>query len=74
MQQSIQTRWPLFLVIFALGAAAGAAVATLLVVRDHGVRTANERLVAALQALGATVDPVPVYRWALPEDRRLLTT
>jgi uroporphyrinogen-III synthase len=34
----------------------------------------GEELCAALQARGADVRPVPVYRWALPEDVRPLET
>lgn len=41
----------------------------------HGLRIAvqeygeaNPELIAGLQARGAVVTPVPVYRWALPED------
>lgn len=41
---------------------AGARVA----VQEYGV--SNTELIAALRARGATVTPVPVYRWALPED------
>ena len=36
-------------------------------VQEYGV--ANRDLIAGLQARGATVMQVPVYRWALPEDR-----
>jgi len=36
-------------------------------VQEYGV--ANPEFVAALEARGALVTPVPVYQWALPEDR-----
>ena len=36
-------------------------------VQEYGV--SNRDLVAGLEARGATVMQVPVYRWALPEDR-----
>jgi len=36
------------------------------VVQEYGI--ANPELLAGLRALGAEVTPVPVYRWALPED------
>jgi len=49
-------------VVDALGAAAGREVA----VQEYGVP--NPALLAALRARGARVLPVPVYRWALPED------
>lgn len=39
-------------------------------VQEYGI--SNERLLAGLAARGATVQPVPVYRWALPADRRPL--
>ncbi|WP_454063685.1 uroporphyrinogen-III synthase [Candidatus Nitrospira salsa] len=43
-------------------------------VQEYGV--SNEELLDALRQLGALVTPVPVYRWALPDDieplRRLL--
>ena len=39
-------------------------------VQEYGVR--NERLCTELAARGASVDPVPVYRWGLPEDTRPL--
>jgi uroporphyrinogen-III synthase len=45
---------------------AGARVA----VQEYGV--ANDELLAALEARGASVMRVPVYRWALPEDLGLL--
>jgi uroporphyrinogen-III synthase len=35
-------------------------------VQEYGV--SNQELLEALQARGATVSAVPVYRWALPED------
>ena len=35
-------------------------------VQEYGV--SNPELLDALRARGATVTPVPVYRWALPED------
>lgn len=47
-------------------AVAGARVA----VQEYGVR--NERLCDELAARGASVDPVPVYRWTLPENTRPL--
>jgi len=72
MQRSMQTRWPLFLVIFALGAAAGVAVATLLVVRDHGVRTANERLVAAQMHHAVEIAELNEENTALGERNRSL--
>lgn len=34
--------------------------------QEYGIP--NPRLVAALESLGASVAPVPIYRWALPED------
>ncbi len=36
-------------------------------VQEYGV--SNRDLIAGLEARGARVRPVPVYRWALPEDR-----
>jgi uroporphyrinogen-III synthase len=36
------------------------------VVQEYGER--NPELLAALEARGATVRPLPVYRWALPEE------
>ena len=39
-------------------------------VQEYGVR--NERLCSELAARGASVEPVPVYRWGLPEDTRPL--
>ncbi len=43
-------------------------------IQEYG--TSNIELLDSLQTLGATVTPVPVYRWALPDDitplRRLL--
>ena len=39
-------------------------------VQEYGAP--NERLLAALSERGARVTPVPVYRWALPEDTRPL--
>lgn len=36
------------------------------VVQEYGI--ANPELLAGLRARGAEVTPVPVYRWALPED------
>ena len=41
-------------------------------VQEYGLP--NARLYAELQTRGATVTPVPVYRWALPEDIALLET
>jgi len=38
--------------------------------QEYGV--SNAQLLAGLRERGATVDAVPVYRWALPEDRRPL--
>jgi uroporphyrinogen decarboxylase len=38
-----------------------------LAVQEYGV--SNRDLIAGLEARGALVFPVPVYRWALPEDR-----
>jgi len=35
-------------------------------VQEYGIP--NPQLVAALESLGATVAPFPIYRWALPED------
>jgi uroporphyrinogen-III synthase len=35
-------------------------------VQEYGIP--NPQLVAALESLGASVAPVPIYRWALPED------
>ena len=49
-------------VVDALGAVAGREVA----VQEYGVP--NPALLAALRSRGARVLPVPVYRWALPED------
>lgn len=40
-------------------------------VQEYG--ESNERLYEALGERGARVEPVPVYRWALPEDLRPLT-
>jgi uroporphyrinogen-III synthase len=40
-------------------------------VQEYGA--SNERLIAALAERGARVTAVPVYRWALPEDRRPLS-
>lgn len=40
-------------------------------VQEYGV--ANRDLIAGLEARGAIVSTVPVYRWMLPEDRRPLT-
>lgn len=34
--------------------------------QEYGIP--NPQLVAALESLGASVVPVPIYRWALPED------
>jgi len=45
---------------------AGARIA----VQEYGV--SNDRLCSELSARGATVDPVPVYRWGLPENTRPL--
>jgi uroporphyrinogen decarboxylase len=39
-------------------------------VQEYGAP--NERLISALSERGAHVTPVPVYRWALPEDTRPL--
>lgn len=39
-------------------------------VQEYGV--SNTELIAGLEARGARVSPVPVYRWALPEDTRPL--
>ncbi len=39
-------------------------------VQEYGV--SNRDLIAGLEARGATVMQVPVYRWALPEDREPL--
>ncbi|MCE2793853.1 MAG: uroporphyrinogen-III synthase [Planctomyces sp.] len=39
---------------------------TELAIQEYGLP--NHRLYAALQERGATVVPVPVYRWAFPED------
>ena len=36
-------------------------------VQEYGMP--NPELIAALEARGAQVTPVPIYRWALPEDR-----
>jgi len=41
-------------------------------VQEYGLP--NARLYAELQARGAIVTPVPVYRWALPEDTSPLET
>ena len=35
-------------------------------VLEYGIP--NPQLVAALESLGASVAPIPIYRWALPED------
>ena len=35
-------------------------------VQEYGIP--NPQLVAALESLGASVEPIPIYRWALPED------
>ena len=35
-------------------------------VQEYGIP--NPQLVAALESLGALVAPIPIYRWALPED------
>jgi len=35
-------------------------------VQEYGIP--NPQLVAALKSLGASVAPIPIYRWALPED------
>jgi len=35
-------------------------------VQEYGIP--NPQLVAALESLGASVAPIPIYRWALPED------
>ncbi|MBV8453048.1 MAG: uroporphyrinogen decarboxylase [Deltaproteobacteria bacterium] len=40
-------------------------------VQEYGV--SNRDLIAGLEARGAVVFPVPVYRWALPEDRSSLS-
>jgi uroporphyrinogen-III synthase len=37
-----------------------------IVVQEYGIP--NPKLVAALESLGASVAPIPIYRWALPED------
>jgi uroporphyrinogen decarboxylase len=51
--------------------AAGAPIAgARIAVQEYGVR--NDRLCSELVARGASVDPVPVYRWGLPEDTRPL--
>jgi uroporphyrinogen-III synthase len=48
--------------------AAGAPLAgQRLAVQEYG--TANPEFIAALEARGALVTPVPVYRWAMPDDR-----
>lgn len=39
--------------------------------QEYGV--SNQRLISALRKRGAEVHPVPVYRWALPEDVGPLT-
>lgn len=49
-------------VIAGLGPLAGRRIA----VQEHGAP--SRELYAALEAQGAHVTPVPVYRWALPED------
>ena len=49
-------------VIAGLGPLAGRRIA----VQEHG--TPSRELYAALEEQGARVTPVPVYRWALPED------
>ena len=41
-------------------------------VQEYGV--SNRDLIAGLEARGALVFPVPVYRWALPEERGPLCT
>jgi len=41
-------------------------------VQEYGV--SNRDLIAGLEARGAVVFPVPVYRWALPEERGPLCT
>ena len=35
-------------------------------IQEYGIP--NKELVAGLEARGATVVPIPIYRWALPED------
>jgi uroporphyrinogen-III synthase len=35
-------------------------------IQEYGIP--NKELVTALEALGATVSSIPIYRWALPED------
>lgn len=35
-------------------------------IQEYGI--ANPELIASLQARGASVQPIPIYRWALPED------
>jgi len=35
-------------------------------IQEYGIP--NKELIAALQARNATVVPIPIYRWALPED------
>ncbi len=39
-------------------------------VQEYGI--SNGRMIEELKRRGASVTPVPVYRWALPEDRRPL--
>ena len=35
-------------------------------IQEYGIP--NKALVAGLESLGAIVEPIPIYRWALPED------
>jgi len=46
--------------------AAGAVASKRIAVQEYG--RPNDELVQALAARGATVEQIPVYRWALPED------
>lgn len=54
----------------AIEASEVALAGTTVAVQEYGV--ANPEFYAALQSQGATVLPIPVYRWALPDDTRPL--
>jgi uroporphyrinogen-III synthase len=46
--------------------AAGSVRGKRIAIQEYGI--ANPELVAGLEKRGATVEAIPVYRWALPED------